>query len=230
LCDATHFGPNCSSTVTDDLAEGFCKDLHTWEITGLGTTYYSALSALFLFLSFIWILRANNKNMRLAIAGPEEGSKGGDDDDDGEEDEGFFGGGLRRVSAFFTGSGKVITISWYTKVMDAAMIWAIGWSVYKFFSVDHGSAVRSGNAGDAQKWHYAATAVVRAYVMPRRPPRDAAPRSPGAPLVFDLCSSSPSDHGVTITPPPPSLSLPLLRPRRTATPPASRSSPSRCSP
>ena len=138
LCDATHFGPNCSSVVTDDVAAGFCKDLHTWQITGLGTTYYSALSALFLFLSFIWILRANNKNMRLAIAGDT--------------------------------SGKVITISWYTKVMDAAMIWAIGWSVYKFFSVDHGSAVRSGDAGDAQKWHYAATAVVRAYVMARRPP------------------------------------------------------------
>ena len=107
VCDNSHYGMNCSTAIDpkSEVADGFCKRVHKWEIPGLGTTYYSAISALFLFCSFIWILRANNKNMRLAIAGDT--------------------------------SGKVITISWYTKIMDAAMIWAIGWSVYRFFSVDH---------------------------------------------------------------------------------------------
>ena len=123
-CKANFYGENCTQTIEDDIAPGFCRDFHRAAIAGLGTTYISALSALALFCSFVYILHQNNKNMRLAITGDKK--------------------------------SKVITISWYTKLLDAAVIWSIAWCVYKFFSV-------GGTDGASQNWHYAATALVRAY-------------------------------------------------------------------
>ena len=52
-CKANFYGDDCTRTIEDDIAPGFCKDFHRAAIAGLGTTYISALSALALFCSFL---------------------------------------------------------------------------------------------------------------------------------------------------------------------------------
>ena len=78
--------------------------MHVSEIRGLGTTYLNAVGAFCLFISFLYVLRESNRNMRLAIAGE---------------------------------TNDVITIGWYTKIIDASIVWAIAWGIYKFFSTSN---------------------------------------------------------------------------------------------
>ena len=34
-------------------------------------------------------------------------------------------------------TNNVITIGWYTKIIDASIVWAIAWGIYKFFSTSN---------------------------------------------------------------------------------------------
>ena len=117
------WGAHCqhSFSRSEAVGCGWCRDLHTAAIPGLATTWLSAASALLLFVSFVWVLRRNNRNHRLALAGA---------------------------------TADIITVTWYTRILDGVMVWAVGWAVYKFFR-------SPGGASGA--WHYAATALVRAY-------------------------------------------------------------------
>jgi serine/threonine protein kinase len=58
-------------------------------------------------------------------------------------------------------SSEVITVSWYVMVLDGVMCWAVIWGVYKVFKTPEPGG--GGGAAGALAWHYAASAVTRAW-------------------------------------------------------------------
>ena len=79
-CASGQAGQFCNVSATNGtfVAQGRCYHMHVSEIRGLGTTYLNAVGAFCLFISFLYVLRESNRNMRLAIAG-EDISLGIDD-------------------------------------------------------------------------------------------------------------------------------------------------------
>ena len=68
---SVYWGGHCEFNTSRDDAIGCgpCLSLHLSSIPGLTTTWFSACAALLLAVSFVWVLRANNKNLRAALAG-----------------------------------------------------------------------------------------------------------------------------------------------------------------
>ena len=58
-------------------------------------------------------------------------------------------------------TNNVITIGWYTKIIDASIVWAIAWGIYKFFSTSNCGSHK--NPDETLVWHYFSAAVVRGY-------------------------------------------------------------------